>query len=94
MLAKLKAAGLDTRAAARTEGKLSGKTFLFTGELKDYSRHQAGEKVKSLGGAVMGAVSRKVDFVVLGDKPGAKLKKAEELALNIISEDEFRGMVE
>ena len=68
---------------------LEGKKFIFTGGLKSMSRSEAKKKVEELGGRVVSAVSRNVDYVVVGDKPGSKLDKAKSLGLNIINEDEF-----
>ena len=68
---------------------LEGKSFVFTGALSSMTREQAGEKVKSLGGRVSGSVSAKTDYVVVGDKPGSKLTKAEKLGVKILTEQEF-----
>ena len=57
------------------------------------TREEAGKRVKALGGRVMTSVSSKTDYVVLGDKPGAKLKKAEELGITILTEQEFLDMI-
>ncbi|WP_457570785.1 NAD-dependent DNA ligase LigA [Desulfovulcanus sp.] len=73
---------------------LEGKKFIFTGALKTMSRSQAKKRVEELGGRVVSAVSRNVDYVVVGDKPGSKLDKANDLGLKIIDEDDFLGLVE
>ena len=69
-------------------GKLSGKTFVFTGTLS-MTREKAGELVKALGGKVATSVSTKTSCVVAGEKAGAKLAKAEKLGITILSEAEF-----
>lgn len=94
LLDALEAAGLDFRKVkARREGlKFSGKTFVFTGELASMTREQAEEKVKSLGGKASGSVSAKTSFVVAGEKAGSKLKKARDLGVAILSEQEFLRM--
>ncbi len=74
-------------------GKLWGKSFVFTGGLASMTRVEAGKRVKALGGRVMTSVSGKTDYVVLGEKAGAKLKKAEELGIKILSESEFLDMI-
>jgi DNA ligase (NAD+) len=68
---------------------LEGKKFIFTGALQTMSRSQAKKKVEELGGRVVSAVSRNVDYVVVGDKPGSKLDKARGLGLHIIDENRF-----
>jgi len=73
--------------------KLSGKTFVFTGSLKNYSRSQAKKIVEELGGTVASSVSKKVDFVVVGDSPGSKYKKAIELGIGILNEREFLELI-
>ena len=74
-------------------GILWGKSFVFTGGLAAMTRDEAGKRVKALGGKVMTSVSGKTDYVVLGDKPGAKLKKAEELGIKILTEQDFLSMI-
>ncbi|MBQ9574699.1 MAG: NAD-dependent DNA ligase LigA, partial [Synergistaceae bacterium] len=73
----------------RSGGELEGKTFVFTGTLETMTRDEAGGRVKALGGKVSSSVSSKTDYVVAGEKAGAKLKRAEELGVKILSEDEF-----
>lgn len=75
------------------EGKLKGKVFVFTGSLKDFSREEAKEIVEKLGGIVSNSVSKNVDYVVVGEKPGSKYEKAKELGLKIINEEEFKKLV-
>jgi DNA ligase (NAD+) len=73
------------------EGKVSGKTFLFTGTL-GMPRTKAQEIVRKEGGAVAAAMSRKVDFLVAGADPGTKLAKAREMGIPVISEKELLRM--
>ncbi len=75
------------------EGKLKGKIFVFTGTLKDFSREEAKEIVEKLGGIVSNSVSKNVDYVVVGEKPGSKYEKAKELGIKIINEEEFKKLV-
>ena len=72
---------------------LSGKTLVFTGELKSFSRRQAEELVRSLGGDAASSVSQNTDFLVAGEKPGSKFSKAKRLAVKIISEEQFKEMI-
>lgn len=74
--------------------KLEGKKFIFTGELSGLSRQTASSLVTRLGGEVLSAVSRNVDYVVAGENPGSKWDKAKNLGLKIINEKEFKEMVQ
>ncbi len=74
-------------------GILSGKLFVFTGKLNLMTREQAWEKVINLGGKISSSVSSKTDFLVVGGKAGAKLNKARELNIKIISEQEFINLI-
>ena len=78
-----------TRDETPRSGKFIGKTFVVTGTLGSYSREEAEAKVRELGGSVSSSVSKKTSYVVAGSEPGSKLKKAEELGVNIVSESEF-----
>jgi DNA ligase (NAD+) len=79
--------------AAAREQPLSGAVFLFTGGLASFSRDEAKARVKERGGEVVPAISGKVTHVVIGDKPGSKLRKARELGLRVISEEEFKQLI-
>lgn len=72
---------------------VSGKTFIFTGELRKYSRMQAEELVRNYGGNVSSSVSRDTDFVVVGENPGSKYQKAKALGVKIIDEKEFIRLI-
>ena len=65
---------------------ISGKTFVLTGTLPGLSRDDAKEMIEAAGGKVVGSVSRKTDFVVVGDDPGSKFTKAQELGIKILDE--------
>jgi len=82
------------RRAAAGEGKLAGKTFVFTGALSRFSRSEAEALVRQHGGRAASSVSKNTDFVVAGEKPGSKLAKAERLGIKVISEDDFVKMIE
>lgn len=71
-----------------------GKTFLFTGELKIFSRSEAQAKVKELGGKISLSVTNKIDFVVVGKNPGSKYEEAKKLDLKTIIENEFLKLLE
>jgi DNA ligase (NAD+) len=57
------------------------------------SRDEAGDRIRELGGKVSGSVSKKTDYVVVGEDAGSKLRKATELGIRIVEEDEFLGMI-
>jgi DNA ligase (NAD+) len=86
--------GVKPAAAARREGgPLSGQTFLFTGTLEKLSRREAQERVKALGGTLLSGVSKGLSVLVVGEKPGSKLKKAQELGVKVMTEEEFLRLV-
>jgi len=90
---RLKKAGIKLiEPRAKEKGKLAGKNFIFTGTLKSYGREEARNLVESLGGVTASSVSKKVDFVVVGEDPGSKADKARELGIKILSEEEFKKM--
>lgn len=93
LIQELKELGVKTEAEKPKEGPLSGKTFVFTGALSAFTREEARRIVESLGGRVASGVSRKVDYVVVGADPGEKLRKAQELGITILTEEEFRKLV-
>ncbi len=72
--------------------KIKGKTFVLTGELKNFTRDEAKDMIRRAGGDISSSVSQKTDFVVAGDNPGLKYKKAFELGIKIISESEFEKL--
>ena len=94
LIEELKAVGIDPRAERPKEkGPLAGKTFVFTGRLSDMTREEAKRLVESLGGKVASSVSRKVDYVVVGEDPGSKLDRARALGIPTLSEEEFKELV-
>ncbi|MCC7202248.1 MAG: NAD-dependent DNA ligase LigA [Nitrospirae bacterium] len=87
---RLRGAGVEFPVAVRKKGgRLAGKVFVLTGTLKSFSRDEAKERIESLGGHVTSSVSRNTDFVVAGEDPGSKVRKARELDVKVITEDEF-----
>ena len=92
---KFIAAGLNFQEPEKEEAnlKFSGKTFVFTGELESMSRSEAINALRELGGKDSTSVSNKTSFVVAGNNPGSKFKKAEKLQVKILTEKEFIEMM-
>jgi DNA ligase (NAD+) len=80
-------------AGAAINREFEGKTFVLTGKLSSLTRDEAGDLVRAMGGTVSGSVSKKTDYVVVGDDAGSKLKKATELGVKTIDEDQFLKLV-
>lgn len=95
VLDKLNKAGLKMKEEKKLIPKtpISGKTFVLTGILKNYSRLQTSQLIKRLGGKVSSTVSKNTDFVLVGNEPGSKYDKALKLRVKIITEDDFKKMV-
>jgi len=84
---------LDTKAE-NVSNLISGKNFLFTGTLTTMQRKDAEQKVKDLGGKILSGVSDKLNYLVIGEKAGSKLKEAKKISsINIIDEKEFNSML-
>jgi len=95
VISRLLAAGVCPLAEEkRLGGRFTGKTFVFTGALRRFTRDEAARLVEREGGHAAGSVSRKTDYVVAGTEAGSKLDKARALGVTIIDEDEFAGMLE
>jgi len=72
----------------------SGKTFVLTGTLHEFTRSEAGEKIKALGGKVSSSVSKNTDYLLAGEEAGSKLDKAKKLGVHILTEEEFKKRLE
>ena len=100
LLARLRQAGLRFEEAAPAEpdpsgpSSLGGKTFVLTGTLPGMTRNEARARIEAAGGRVTGSVSGKTDYVVAGDSPGSKRRKAEELGVAVIDETGLLALVE
>jgi DNA ligase (NAD+) len=91
---RLKKAGVQVvEPKVKDKEKFSDKVFVFTGALQTYGRDEARNVVETLGGKTTSSVSKKVDFVVVGEDPGSKFEKAKELGIRILTEEAFRKMV-
>ena len=67
-------------------------TFVLTGSLEKYTRNEASDLIEKYGGKVSSSVSKKTSYVLAGEEAGSKLTKAQELGVNIISEEDFENM--
>ena len=95
MIQKLRDAGVNfTSKRVIADNRFAGKTFVLTGALSKFTREEASEKIELLGGKVSGSVSRKTAFVVVGENAGSKERKARELGIAILTEDEFLEMIQ
>ena len=93
VLERLRRAGVKPKVEKVGAGAaFAGKTFVFTGALQSFSREEAEEKVRSLGGRAASSISGNTDFAVAGESAGSKLQKARELGVPVISEQEFIDM--
>ena len=94
LLARFKEAGLNLAEPERPANgqRLAGKKFLFTGELQGMSREQAGRMVEDQGGRVISAVSKNLDYLVVGESPGSKLAKANKLGVTVLNQKEFEAI--
>jgi len=75
------------------EAKLTGLTFVLTGQLAGFTRGVAKDMIRKAGGSVSALVSKNTDYVLAGTEAGSKLQKAQQLGVKVIGEEEFRGMI-
>lgn len=96
LIDKFRAAGVNFELKAKSNSGISifeGMTFVLTGGLNNYSRNEVAEIIEKYGGRVSSSVSKKTTHVLAGEDAGSKLKKAVELGVNIITEDDFGKMI-
>jgi len=73
----------------KISNKLEDKTFVLTGGLTKLTRDDAKDKIRELGGKISTSVSKKTDYVVVGEKPGSKFEKAKKLGVKILNQEEL-----
>ncbi len=96
IIEELKDAGVTlkrTRPSVGPSAALKGKTFVLTGTLDHFTRDEASEIIRSLGGTVSSSVSSKTDYVVAGENPGSKRDKAQKLGVQILDESAFHKLI-
>lgn len=94
LIEELVAAGLNTKCLTEiSDQRFAGKTIVVTGTLEQMTRQEATEKIESMGGKAAGSVSKKTSFVVAGPGAGSKLKKAQELGIQVLTEEEFLALL-
>jgi DNA ligase (NAD+) len=79
--------------AKRAHGAVAGKTFVITGTLQGMTREEAADRIRAAGGVVSGSISKRTDFVVVGDEPGSKYRKAKDLGLPCIDESQLVALL-
>ncbi len=96
LLSRLKQAGirLEKKIDQKEDKFLDGLKFVFTGSLNNYTRSEVKDLVENSGGRAVSAVSSKTDYLVIGDNPGSKYDQAQKLGVEILSEAEFKEMIE
>ena len=95
LIRRLREAGLNFESKrVISDTRLAGKTVVLTGTLSRFTREEATEKIELLGGKASGSVSRKTSFVVAGENAGSKERKARELGIPVLTEDEFWEMIQ
>ena len=94
MIERLRAAGVNFEAQKTVEDhRFEGKTFVLTGALTMFTRDEATETIERFGGKASGSVSKKTSYVVAGENAGSKLRKANELGIPVLTEQEFLEML-
>ena len=95
MVQRLREAGVNFESKrVITDARFAGMTFVLTGALTKFTRDEATEKIELLGGKASGSVSKKTTYVVVGENAGSKERKARELGIPILSEDDFLTMIQ
>lgn len=96
LISDLKSLGLKMKSSASksNSGIFSGKTFVLTGTLPTMKRSEASKIIEENGGKTSSSVSKKTSYVLAGEEAGSKLTKAQSLGITIITEDEFKAMLE
>lgn len=94
LIQRLRDAGVNFESKREiTDDRFAGLTFVLTGALSKFTREEAAAKIEGFGGKAAGSVSKKTSYVVVGENAGSKERKARELGIPILSEDDFLSMI-
>ena len=95
LIKRLKEAGVNTiqETDENEDNRFEGMTFVLTGTLQNYTRLEAANIIEKFGGKTSSSVSKKTTYVLAGEETGSKLDKAQKLGVTIITEDEFKNMI-
>ena len=94
LIERLKQSGLNTSyVKVQVDDRFAGKTFVLTGTLPTLKRDEAKALIEKFGGKASGSVSKKTSYVLAGEEAGSKLTKAQELGIEIITEEQFKEMI-
>ena len=96
LIQRLKDAGVNMNylQQASSDNRFEGKTFVLTGSLNEFTRKEASDIIENLGGKTSGSVSKKTSYVLAGEEAGSKLTKAQELGIEVITEEQFKEMIQ
>ena len=95
LIARLKVAGVNMESRTKpVDSRFAGRTFVLTGALTRFTRDEAAEMIEQRGGKAAGSVSKKTTCVVAGENAGSKLKKAQELQIPVLTEEEFLALLQ
>ena len=95
LIARLKVAGVNMESRTKpVDSRFAGQTFVLTGALTRFTRDEAAEMIEQRGGKAAGSVSKKTTCVVAGENAGSKLKKAQELQIPVLTEEEFLALLQ
>jgi len=94
LIQRLREAGVNMEAAEQgSDQRFAGMTFVLTGALERFTRDEASAMIEARGGKAAGSVSRKTTYLVAGEAAGSKLRKAQELGIPVLTEDEFLDLM-
>lgn len=95
LIMRLRQAGVNFLSQKKvTDNRFAGMTFVLTGALSRFTREEAAEQIENFGGKASGSVSKKTTYVVVGENAGSKERKARELGIPVLTEEEFWEMIQ